>query len=670
MIPNQISPVQDLQRLTINDGDDGDSDAASTSSSSSSSSSIPRSLVVLYSTETGNAQDVAERLGREADRWRWDVEVISAEDFELSTLLTAPLILFVVSTTGNGEHNAMFLPLWKELLNSALPSTLLDSLTYGVFGLGDSSYTHFNYAAKSLDRRLESLGAQRLIQRGDGDERHYMGVDGVFLPWSGVLFNILDDLMPLPPGTSRLPDSYLPMPRCSMQFVATEDEESDRRDSISNSDSIDKDTCAEAVLHTNELARSSHTPLYACTLRRKIRLTDTSWWQDVEHVELDAPSELDYEAGDIAVVKPTNEASEIDDLIQVLNWQDVADKPLVFTSIRNLPRPLHAHTITKSPTTIRHLLTYHLSPFAVPRTSFFEYCAHFASNDLERDRLREFVSTDGADDLFEYSTRVRRTSAEVLKDFKSVHIPTAYLLDVFPLLRPRKFSIAGASNARAGKHQKRSIELCIALVRYKTKLVKPRIGICSAWVERLQQGDKVDVGIEKGTLSLQRSAVDKDTPLILVGPGTGIAPMRALVQERFGIREDGSEVNGHTRENDTPPPTALYFGCRCTGMDELYADELRNVQGLHYRVAHSRDDEDGNKEYVQHLIQKDGKRVYDWLVTRQGYLFISGSSGQMPKGVKKAVASVIERLENVSEDEAKEKVKHLEDIGRIVEECW
>ncbi|TIB03847.1 hypothetical protein E3P94_00388 [Wallemia ichthyophaga] len=667
------------------DGGDGDNNGENnndnnTSNNANNSNSTQRPLTIVYSTETGNAQDVAERLGRLGERWRWEVRVCEADEFDINTLLTAPIILFVLSTTGNGEHNPTFRSLWRQLLNSRLPSDLLDGLVYGVFGLGDSSYARFNWAAKSLDRRLDSLGAQRVVGRGDGDERHYMGYDGVFLPWSGVLFNNLNHLLPLPKGVDKLDDDYLPPPRVKMEWLNGSGSGSGSKNSSSSN----------TTNNTNTPPNNPSTP-YTCTLDSSTRLTSPSWWQDVRHLVLNTPPTLPpFRAGDVAVLQPRNEPSAISNLVRQLGWEECADELLLLcdrqsshsdnanhdtqTHTTHLPSPLQRYTHT--PTTLRHLLTYHLSPYAVPRTTFFEYLAHFTSSDVERERLREFTSAQGADELYEYCARVRRTAPEVLDDFKSVRIPPRYALDVFPLLRPRKFSIAGSKKSHSHAHASNQLQLCIALVRYKTKLARPRMGICSAWLESLKQGDEVHVGVEEGTIRAPRRVnghEDADEhadnnlthtpPLLLVGPGTGVAPMRALVQER--------ERDIHTQPS--AQNTALYFGCRCSGMDELYADEMQSLARagrLHYRVAHSRDDVHGNKEYVQHLLQQDGKRVYNWLVERSGYLFISGSSGQMPKGVRKAVASIIERLEGVDENTAMRKVEYFESIGRIVEECW
>lgn len=460
-------------------------------------------------------------------------------------------------------------------MSSDLPDDILSHLSYAVFGLGDSGYTHFNWAAKILDRRLASLGAQTLIERGDGDERHYLSYDGSFLPWSKNLFNSLELLDSLPAHLQKLNDDYLPPPKFKIEF-------------------LDDNKSYELQLPKRDNFS------YECKIRKNQRMTDPSWYQDVRHIEIDIPSSLKYDAGDVAILYPTNDSKAVNDLINLLNWTNIADKLILIkpNTQKKLPKQLQEYTTT--PTTIRSLLTFKLSPFSVPRLTFFEYLKHFAGSQFEKDRLKEFSSSEGADDLYDYCTRVRRNHFEVISDFKTIDLPYEYLIDLFPLLRPRKFSIASYDTKR--------IDLCIALVMYKTKLMNIRKGICSNYVYKLQPGDILNVGIENGTIGIDKD--DNNYPLILVGPGTGIAPMRAIIKKRL-------ELNNCKN-------TSLYFGCRKSGMDELYKSELENIPNLILRIAHSRDDESGIKEYVQNLLQIDGKRVYIWLIERKGKLFISG----------------------------------------------
>jgi len=86
-----------------------------------------------------------------------------------------PLVIFVVSTTGTGIEPRSMTPMWSSLLRAGLPSDLLEGMDYTVFGLGDTAYEKFCWAAKKLDRRLESLGARRICERGEGDEQNELG---------------------------------------------------------------------------------------------------------------------------------------------------------------------------------------------------------------------------------------------------------------------------------------------------------------------------------------------------------------------------------------------------------------------------------------------------------------------------------------------------------------
>jgi sulfite reductase alpha subunit-like flavoprotein len=216
--------------------------------------------------------------------------------------------------------------------------------------------------------------------------------------------------------------------------------------------------------------------------------------------------------------------------------------------------------------TIRSLLTNHLNVFTTPRTSFFQLLIHFTSNEDEKDKLREFVSPAGQDDLYSYSHRMKRTIFEVLADFKDVKIPLDYMLDIFPVIMPRSFSIASAplesvleqiqvasdasgtspSNGEAVVQQVTTsngtvvsgnvdgelqwkIDLCIAIVHYKTKLWKWRSGICTKWLKNLHAADELEaegttikepsqfwIRIQRGTLKLPK---DPSVPLICIGPG-------------------------------------------------------------------------------------------------------------------------------------------------------
>ncbi|GFY86798.1 hypothetical protein Acr_05g0004370 [Actinidia rufa] len=132
-------------------------------------------LLILYASQTGNALDAAERLGREAERRGCPVTVLSTDEFDASSLPNEKLVVLVVSTTGQGDAPDSMKMFWRKLLQRNLTQHWLEGVRYAVFGLGDSGYQKYNFVAKKLDKRLSDLGATAIIERGLGDDQHPSG---------------------------------------------------------------------------------------------------------------------------------------------------------------------------------------------------------------------------------------------------------------------------------------------------------------------------------------------------------------------------------------------------------------------------------------------------------------------------------------------------------------
>ncbi|KAG8373724.1 hypothetical protein BUALT_Bualt11G0054500 [Buddleja alternifolia] len=153
---------------------------------------LDNQLVILYASQTGNAMDAAERLGREAERRGCPaVSVLSIDEFQPSDLPNKETVVFVVSTTGQGDNPDSMKGFWRFLLQKNLTREWLKGVQYAVFGLGDSSYQKYNFVAKKLDKRLSDLGAIAIIERGLGDDQHPSGYEGALDPWMSALWNML-----------------------------------------------------------------------------------------------------------------------------------------------------------------------------------------------------------------------------------------------------------------------------------------------------------------------------------------------------------------------------------------------------------------------------------------------------------------------------------------------
>ncbi|KAF0686359.1 Aste57867_21803 [Aphanomyces stellatus] len=595
-------------------------------------------LHVLYGSATGTGQDVAEQIGRMAAARNIRSIVSSMDTFDIQELPTLNYVVFVASSTGDGEAPENMSACWKFLLRKSLPADSLQFMQMAVFGLGDSSYAKYNAVARRLQARLLQLGATELIERGLGDDQHELGYHGTLNPWLDKLWAALLCLPPfvLPAGFV-IDDTPQPTtPKYTVHVAAHE---------AAMATTTPASTTTTSSFYTPPKSALSDT-LITATVVANDRLTAADWTQDVRHIELDiAHTGVTYSPGDIALLYPENiNMADLDALLSLLQ--------LPPTAVLSIARIDGAHDIP-SPCSASDLVRKYLDVFGTPRRSFFERLSLFAHDPEEKEKLLELCSPQGADLLHDYCTRERRTYIEVLQDFRSCHVPLEYLLEMIPRLTPRAYSIASSSKIHPGK-----VQLAVAIVDYKTPYKREKKGVCSAWLETLQPGVQVPLQLKTGLFRLTPAMHAK--PFVLIGPGTGIAVMRAIVQERQALVETHADVG----------PTHVYFGCRHQAKDYIYGAEWAahvargTVTSLH--VAFSRDQPD--KIYVQGKLAEEKAAVFAALA--EGYVFVAGSAKRMPTDVYETIRAIVASEGKVTLKEAEAFMKSLIRAKRYVVESW
>lgn len=206
---------------------------------------------------------------------------------------------------------------------------------------------------------------------------------------------------------------------------------------------------------------------------------------------------------------------------------------------------------------------------SIPRRSFFAHLAHFTTDPFQRDRLLEFTNPEYIDELYDYTTRPRRSILEVLQEFETVKIPWQRVCSVIPTIRGRQFSIASAMRP---EEDGTKVELLIAIVKYKTVIKRIRQGVCTRYVALLKPGQDITVTLAKGGLGVTKAETAK--PVVMVGPGTGVAPMRALIYQRKYWREEDQS----TSTNEACAKDILFFGCRNAHSDYFFKDEWEQLK--------------------------------------------------------------------------------------------
>ena len=244
-----------------------------------------------------------------------------------------------------------------------------------------------------------------------------------------------------------------------------------------------------------------------------------------------------------------------------------------------------------------------------------------------------------------------RDVLDVLQEFTAARFTPEEFVKVLRKLQPRLYSIASSQRA-VGE----SVHLTVAVVRYKVEhSQRDREGVCSSFL-----AERVDAGsapVFVHTAKHFRVPENPDAPVIMVGPGTGIAPFRAFLQERKATGAKG--------------PNWVFFGEQKSSTDYLYEDEFEAAQAsgvlTKLTTAFSRDQPE--KIYVQHRMLEHGAELYDWL-QKGGYFYVCGDAKNMAKDVDAALHTVAERHGGMTPDQAKEYVDALKKEKRYRKDVY
>lgn len=480
---------------------------------------------------------------------------------------------------------------------------------------------------------------------------------------------------PLPPGQDPIPDDVQLPPKWVLKL---QDE-----DSPAQTEHSVPGTHEETNAGDVRPARMDHDyrPIpdtLTATLVENKRMTPPKHWQDVRHITLTVPDAVDYVPGDMISITPKNFQDDVDALIQMMGWEDQADRLLRLVPNESVYTVEDAHTppihsLESYPRlTLRALLMDYLDIRAIPRRAFFSAIAHYTNDEMHKERLLEFTNPEFVDEFWDYTTRPRRSILEVLHEFDSVKIPWQHAATVFPVMRGRQFSIASGGELKRTAEGGARFELLIAIVKYRTVIRRIREGVCTKYLAALRPGSTLRVQLQRGGLN---SSVSQLTgPTVLIGPGTGVAPLRSMLWEKAEIVKNYKAQ--HAGAEPSIGPAVLVYGGRNRAADFFFEDEWKELAGLiklRVLTAFSRDQE--HKVYVQNVIRENQELFNKVLHEMSGSAYVCGSSGRMPEAVREALIDVFQNgaasdADRTERDEAEEYLLGMEKIGRYKQETW
>lgn len=531
-----------------------------------------RPLLILFATESGNAEALAARAKRDAARLGFAAKVLDAADATPSDLAGAQNLLVIASTWGEGEPPQRAAGLYSALMSDAAPR--LDGVRFAVLALGDRAYVNFCETGQRLDERLAALGGNRAAPLIECD----LDYETPAAAWLGT----------------------------TLQELRGEDAAQALTDAPTDASVIHVDFGGAAPA-----AEHGKSNPFEAEITELVNLNGSRSDKQTFHAELQLEgSGITYQPGDSLGVLPTNDPAVLE---AVLAPVGLGGETALHEAL------LDGREVTT--------LTGHLV------RSYAALTGDAALKALADDpaRIAEYLPGRHVSDLFEGFPN--RLTAEQLTG----------LLRPLP---PRLYSIA-SSQAAVGDEA----HLLVSAVRYESH-GRTRAGVASTHVtDRRRAGDHLRVYLKPNPHF--RLPADPATPIIMIGPGTGVAPFRAFMQER-----DAAGVSGRSW---------LVFGDRTYTHDFLYQLDWQDLlaRGVLGRlsVAFSRDQD--AKRYVQHRLWEERRDLHAWL--RDGaHLYVCGDQARMARDVHATLRDVIADQSAIPAEAAEAELDAMKRQGRYL----
>ncbi|CAB4055578.1 POR [Lepeophtheirus salmonis] len=348
------------------------------------------------------------------------------------------------------------------------------------------------------------------------------------------------------------------------------------------------------------------------------------------HIELDIEeSRIRYEAGDHVAIYPTNDSKLVESIGKALE----IDLDVVFTMT-----PLEDDAIKKQPfpcpTTYRTALSHYVDICSFPRTHVLKEISSYANDSIEKEKLVKLSSREGKDLYQEYILDSTRNIVHILEDFPSLKIDIHHLMELLPRLQPRFYSISSSPRISPDK-----IHITAVVVGYQTRAGRINNGVCTTWLKPMVPKEeniyRVPIFVRRSQFRLPNRHT---VPVIMIGPGTGLAPFRGFIQERSWHKSKGKPIG----------ETHLYFGCRNKEKDYIYREELE-----------------------EHLSNENAAEIWRLIGEENGHIYICGDAKNMAKEAHSIILNdVIKKQGNMSDEEAVAYLKQMESKKRYSTDVW
>lgn len=615
-------PGVHIDRAGTSDASRADAASAGTGTALAPSLLVPRHgtrLSVLFGSNLGTAESIATRVAHEGTERGFDVTVGPLDEHVGDLPDGGATVIVTASYNGAPPDNATAFCEW---LRSAAPDAA-KGVKYTVFGCGNTEW-HSTYQAVPtlVDGELEAHGAVRVHARGEGNAAGDFDAD--YRAWHSALWADLATALDLPPAVASAAPAEA---RLSITLTNRQ------------------------VTNPVIVSYSAH-PAVVRENRELIPVDGSPRERSVRHLEIALPAATTYQTGDHLGVLPRNSYENIRRVMARFGL----DAGQWITIIPN--SGTHTHLPIDEPTPVLGVLGCCVELQDTASRDALSVLARHTKDPAQRADLEGMVGDD-EESAARYRERVHAphlSVLDVLDQFPSCALPFEEYLDLLPPLRPRFYSISSSPLASDGQCSI-TAQLLQAPARSGAGAYR---GVCSGYLAQTPVNGTLFVFVKHPAIPF-RPPESPQTPMIMVGAGTGLAPFRGFIQDRAALQGQGVPIG----------PSLFFFGCRNSQNDLLYPEELAEyVERGVARVERCYSDEPGTpRRFVQDAMLECADEVWD-LMHRDARVLVCGNAATIAPGVRASLAAIFRKRTGASEADADAWISGLRSSERLVEDIW
>ncbi len=577
-------------------------------------------LLVLYGSNMGTAEEIARGLAQDAEENGFAVKIAALDDY--AGRLPKNGMLFIATSSYNGlpPDNAVQFCDW--LKNNQLSADAFSGLRYAVFGCGNRDWAAtFQAVPRLIDERLAALGAKRVFQFGEGDARE--DFDGQWQKWYQQLRATVATELGF-----QLEAPEVTKPLYKLEIVPGEQ----MSPFVDSFEAKPMTVRVNKELHCKDGAHASD--------------------RSTRHIELALPEGVVYRAGDHLGVIPHNNDALVHRVAARFDFT-----PETFIRLRKNTNRKTFLPVDQS-ITIASLLSDYVELQDIATRSQIQALAEYTECPPHKIQLLALTGED-ENSVARYKEDVlqkRLSVLDLLEEYPACELPFEIYLEMLPALRPRYYSISSSPLA-----DEKSCSITVAVVEGAARSGRGTFaGVCTNYLCEQNEGD-VLYAFVKDTKSAFRLPEDPNTPIVMIGPGTGFAPFRGFLQERAALQAQGKSIG----------KAMLFFGCRHPEQDFIYEDELKQFAAQSVAeivTAFSRLDP-LRKNYVQDDLYARRDDVWQ-LIEAGANIYVCGDASRMASDVRRTVAAIYQEKTGATPIKAEAWLNNLTEQNRYLVDVW